>query len=76
MATTPAQLAAEAAAVLQAKQGKDRRLRDEFKQRLDTNCALLVDNFHGLIRTAHIDGREGAKPNSQGARGVCPELAA
>ena len=55
MAASEAKAAAEAATA--SRLAKDKRLRGEFRGRLDTTCALLVDHFYGILKTSEVDAR-------------------
>jgi hypothetical protein len=44
----------------EARVARDRRLREDFRSRLDSSCAVMVDHFYGLCKTARVDCEEEA----------------
>ena len=47
---------------------RDKRLRAEFKGKIDTSCSLLMEHFLGLVKAAKVDSRSDAA-----AAGSAPE---
>ena len=65
--------AEQLAAASAARQVRDKRLRAEFKGKLDTSCSLLVDHFFGLIKAAKVDSRPSVQSDAAaqaGSQGV------
>lgn len=52
-----------------SREARDRRLQEDFRSRLDSSCAVMVDHFYGLCKAAHLDctEEEGSKISSSGS---------
>jgi len=41
-----------------SREARDRRLQEDFRSRLDSSCAVMVDHFYSLCKAARIDYTE------------------